>query len=135
MFKPSNKDLIKAKTIIAGELPVAAGYRIIVKPLDSESGLKAGEVDKFETLAKKGIITQSEQQTERETKGSHAGIVCHVGDYAYSEALGGKPWVEVGQVIIFNRYAGQRVDIPPGSGDFYHFCNDEDVLGKYGEKL
>jgi len=130
MLKPNEEDINAAIDVVANELPEAAGYRIIIKPLPSSSGLKSGEASKFKELNKLGLITQSGEQTERETRGSHVGILCQVGAGAFKE-LAGEDWAKEGQVVVFNRYAGQRVDIPPGSGDFYHFCNDEDILGKY----
>jgi len=133
MLKPNEDQIKYAQNVVASQLPQAAGYRLIVKPLPWSDGLKAGEAEKFGTLAQSGFIAQSSTQTAREDKGSYVGILCHVGEGAYKgESLAGGAWANVGDVVVFNRYAGQRVDIPPGSGDFYHFCNDEDILGKYG---
>ncbi len=132
MLKPTEDQIKSAQNVVANQLPLAAGYRLIVKPLPWSDELKAGEATQFATLAKSGFIAQSSTQTAREDKGSYVGILCHVGEGAYKGSLGGDAWAEIGDVVVFNRYAGQRVDIPPGSGDFYHFCNDEDILGKYG---
>ena len=131
MFKPTADQIKEAQGIVARETPISVGYRLIIKPLPWNNTLKAGEASKYEFLAKAGFEAQSSTQTERENRGSHVGIVCHVGDCAYDERLGGKAWANEGDVVVFNRYAGQRVDLPPGSEDFYHFCNDEDLLGKY----
>jgi len=132
MFKPTEEQVKAAQEIVAHTDPKPAGYRVIIKPLPAAPTLKAGEAEKYEFLAKSGFVAQTNDQTERETRGSHVGIMCHVGNAAYqSEMLGREPWAEEGQVVVFNRYAGQRVDLPPGSGDFYHFANDEDVLGTY----
>ena len=129
MLKPTEDQISCALDVVATELPKAAGYRIIVKPLPSNQGLKAGEAERFAELAKLGVVTQSASQTERETRGSHVGILCQVGGGAFKGF--DNDWAKEGDVIVFNRYAGERVDIPPGSGDFYHFCNDEDILGSY----
>lgn len=135
MLTPNEQDIKNAHEVVAKGTAKAAGYRLIIKPLPWDSGLKAGEADKFSHLAKAGFVAKSDAQTERESRGSHVGILCDIGDAAYSgDSLGGKAWAEVGDIVVFNRYAGQRVDLPPGSEDFYQFCNDEDILGKYEVK-
>lgn len=136
MFKPTEEQIKSALDAVNTLLPFAVGYRLTIKPLPWTSNLKAGEAEKYEALAKAGFVAQSEAQTEREERGSHVGIICHVGDGAYTGAtFADKKWVKEGDVVVFNRYAGLRVDMPPGSGDFYHFCNDEDILGNYGVKV
>lgn len=130
MFRPSDDHIQAAQSKISDSLPVPVGYRIAVWPLQSTSQLKAGEAHKYETLAKAGFISQSEKQTERESRGSHMGIICHIGSACYNEKIG--DWgLKEGDVVVYHKYAGLRSDFPPGSGDYYHFCNDEDILGVY----
>lgn len=114
MFKPTEEQIKFAQNVVNTELPNAAGYRLILKPLPWSDGLKAGEAEKFEALAKLNFVAQSSNQTAREDRGSYVGILCHRGEGAYSgETFGGKYWAVEGDVVVFNRYAGQRVDIPP----------------------
>lgn len=120
----------EARHLIATGTPKAVGYRLMIKPLDAIIGLERAEKEKFQTLSKGGFETKSEDQRERESKGTHHGILISMGDYAYkTEALGGKPWLKEGDVVIFDRYAGVEIELPPGSGDKYRFTNDESILG------
>lgn len=136
MFKPTPEQIKHAQNVVNTQLPNAAGYRITIKPLPWSENLKAGAAAKFDTLAKSGFIAQSSEQTAREERGSCMGIVCNVGADAFDgKSFNGKKWAEVGDVVVFNRYAGMRIDIPPGSEDFYNVCNDEDILCNYGVKV
>lgn len=136
MFKPTNDHIKRAQNIVATQQSNAAGYRIKVFALPSTSELKAGEAEKFSSLAAAGFVAQSEGKTEQETRGSNYGIVCSVGSGAYSGSLrDGGSWVKVGDVVGFNRYAGQRQEEPPGSGFYYQICNDEDPICVYSENL
>lgn len=127
----SEEELSKARDLIANGAPEAVGYRILIKPIEAVTTLEASEEQKYETLGKAGFEVKTENQKERESKGTYHGLVVHVGDFAYkTEQLGGKPWIAVGDVILFDRYAGVEMDLPPGSGDKHRFVNDESVLGK-----
>ena len=117
----------EAYELIAKGVPKARGYRIIVKPLDAVEQLEAKEAEMFPTLAKSGFKAKTAEQQERESKGSDHGIVISVGNTAYDRL--GENWCKVGDVIIFHRYAGKRIELPPGSGEFLQFINDEDVFG------
>lgn len=133
MFKPSDEDIQNAQDLVAGGNLKAIGYRLIVKPLPSDDGLKAGQKEIAPTLAASGFKLQSDMQTERETKGSDVGILCDVGSLAWSGDIGKQgPWAEEGDVVVFHRYAGKELELPPGSGDFYRGINDEDLFAKYG---
>jgi len=117
----------EAYELIAKGTPEARGYRIIVKPLDAVEHLESKEAERFPTLAASGFKAKTAEQQERETRGSDHGIVISVGETAYDRL--GKDWCKVGDVIIFHRYAGKRIELPPGSGEFLQFINDEDVFG------
>jgi co-chaperonin GroES (HSP10) len=105
----------------------AVGYRIVVKPITVTKNLAHAEKEIAPTLAAKGFESRTEEQREREERGENHGIVIHLGPDAY----GDKPsaWCEVGDVILYTRYAGQRVEHPPGSKNFFQIINDEDVFG------
>jgi len=136
MFKPNDEQIKFAQNVVNTQPPNAAGYRLVIKPLPWSDNLKAGAAAKFETLAKANFIAQSSEQTAREARGSHVGIVCHAGVGAFDgKAFNGKKWAEEGDVVVFNRHAGMRVDFPPGSEDYYNVCNDEDILCNYGVKV
>jgi co-chaperonin GroES (HSP10) len=127
----SEEDLDRARDLIANGAPEAVGYRILIKPIEAVSEMEVSQKEKYPTLAKSDFQSKTDNQKERESKGTFHGLVVHVGDFAYkTEQLGGKPWIVVGDVVLFDRYAGVEMDLPPGSGEKYRFVNDESVLGK-----
>ena len=122
------RTLEEAYELIAKGTPKPRGYRILVKPLDAIRQMEAKEAEKYSTLAAGGFEVKTAEQEERETKGSNHGIVIAIGNTAFERL--GEPWVEVDDVVIFHRYSGTRVELPPESGDFYQFMNDEDIFGR-----
>ena len=132
MFKPSKDQINLAHDISQKDMPLPAGYRIAICPLPVDNRMKSAEAGKFSSLAAAGFIDKTERQAEREERGQHFGILCHVGSGAFKGDYGldGNAPKE-GDVIVFNKYAGLRQEFPPGSGDYYHYCNDEDILSYY----
>ena len=49
--------------------PKAAGYRVLIRPIDATQGLEAAEAAEFETLAASGFQTKSKDQESRECFG------------------------------------------------------------------
>lgn len=136
MLEVNEKARNKAFEVIGGTPCKAAGYRLKIYPLSADTGLKAGEKEKFGTLAKLGFQAATQHQAERETKGSEMAIVVDVGSAAFNGQIGDNgPWVKEGQVIKYLRYAGHEFEDPPGSGEVYRLINDEDVLGVYEENV
>ena len=89
----------------------------------------------FGELASRGFVTKTPEQADRESRGTHHGIVCSVGSEAYkAKGLGDKLWLKEGEVAIFDRYAGVEMELPPGSGEMYRFTNDESILGAMVER-
>ena len=88
------------------------GHRLLIKPKDVET--KRGD-----------IILAVDVKAERTA--TQEGTVIQVGPTAFSlDALGGEPWVQPGDDIIFARYTGKVVK-DPETGDEYFVINDEDV--------
>ena len=130
MIEITEEMIERAKRTIAKGKPHAAGYRLLIKPIQAEGGLEAAQMKEFEALAQAGFQTKTKEQQERESKGTHHGILVNIGEQAYKEEkLGAENWVNEGDVVIFDRYAGVEIELPPGSGDLYRFTNDESVLG------
>ena len=127
MITINEKDVERARELIANGNPEAAGYRLMIKPIDAVIGLEKVETEKYATLAKSGFEVKTSEQKDRESKGTHHGILVHMGKTAFKE-LGGE-WVREGDVVIFDRYAGVEIELPPGSGEKYRFTNDESILG------
>ena len=132
MFKPSKDQINSAHDISQNDMPLPAGYRIAIFPLPVDKRMKAAEAGKFSVLAASGFIDKTDVQAEREERGQHFAILCHVGSGAFKGDYGlGDNVPKEGDVVVYNKYAGLRQEFPPGSGDFYHYCNDEDILSHY----
>lgn len=119
-----------AQALLATGILQAVGYRVMVKPLEVGLGLEVAEAAKSPTLADADFQVKSQNQREREEKGSNVGVVMHLGPIAYDRLGGATAWAKVGDVVVFSRYAGTRREHPPGSGVFYQLMNDEDIFGK-----
>lgn len=134
MIEVTEEMVAKARDIIAFGEPEAVGYRLMIKPIEAITGMEISEKSKYETLAKSGFEVKTEDQKKRESKGTQHGILVSKGEYAFkAAALGGEDWVEVGDILIFDRYSGVEIELPPGSGKLYRFTNDESILGRVKE--
>lgn len=135
MIEITEEMIADAKVTIASGNPQAAGYRVMLHAIGSTDELEAAQMKDFPTLAAADFVKSSADQTERETRGTHFGIIVHVGRDAFKgKHLTGVPWVEVGETVIFDRYAGVDIELPPGSGNKFKFCNDESIIGKFERK-
>lgn len=135
MIQITEEMLEEARNLIANGNPKAVGYRLMIKPIEATTGLEASEKEKYEALAKVGFETKTKEQKDREDRGSQHGVLVSKGEYAYkAEALGGEDWVKEGDILIFDRYSGVEIELPPGSGEKYRFTNDESILGKMEAK-
>jgi len=133
MFKPTDEQLRKAHEFVGDNLPNSIAYRVIIRPLPVDQSLDAGLAVLAPTLAKAGLIAKSLTQAEREERGQHIGILCHAGKYTFKDYQDERP--NEGDVVVFNKYAGLRQEFPPGSGDVYHICNDDDVAAVYATNV
>lgn len=144
MIQISEDDIKQARDLIAHGTPEAVGYKILIKPIDSVTTMSNAESNKFKTLAKAGFQDKTDEQADRESIGTQHGILIHIGPGAFS-FLGpneGQPLSKVdakriaklfpkeGDVVIFDRYCGVEMELPPGSGNMYRFANDEALLGR-----
>lgn len=145
MIKISEDDIDKARDLIAHGTPEAVGYKILIKPIDAINTMSNAESKQFETLAKAGFQDKTDDQSDRLSKGTQHGILAHIAPGAFS-FLGAesadkpltadeakrisKLFPKEGEVIIFDRYCGVEMELPPGSGDKYRFANDEALLGR-----
>ncbi|MGI9250909.1 MAG: co-chaperone GroES family protein [Pseudohongiellaceae bacterium] len=113
-----------------GELK-PTGYRVLVKPIEIKKGLEGAEAANLPTLAELGFESKTDAEAQRQERGENHGIVMALGPLAYKR-MGGETenWCEVDDVVVYTRYAGQRVEHPPGSNNFFQIINDDDVFGK-----
>ena len=131
MLKPTPEQIKKACKVASSEMPFADLYHVVIKPLPVSAEMDAALEKQYPTLASAGAVTRSNNQTEREERGQHIGLLCHVGEGAFKGTLNCENPPAAGDVVIFNKYAGLRQEFPPGTGDMYIFCNDEDIVGRY----
>ncbi len=133
MGKLTDEQIESIRDQLATATPVAVGYRLMIKPIPARKGMEAVETAKFETLAKAGFEAKTNDQKERESHGSDVGVVMDVGEaaYKYGRLSERDPWCKVGDVVMFPRYVGHITEVPPGSGEKYHFMTDDDLIGKY----
>ena len=135
MLEYSEVEIAALRDELSAACVVGVGYRLIVQPIAARTGMEAHEEAQFPTLAaaaaSKGtsLAVKSGHEETRETHGSDVGVVVSAGPPAYSDSA--EPWAKVGDVIVMGRYEGKRVELPPGSGNFYQFINDNHVLGRY----
>lgn len=119
-----------ARELLATGMLQAIGYRVLIKPIEAIKTLEAAEAELAPTLAEAGFETKSEGQKLREDRGTNHGVVIHMGPKAFDRLGGPEAWCDVGDTVVFSRYAGTRVEHPPGSGVWYQLTNDEDLAGK-----
>lgn len=93
----------------------AVGYRIIVKP---------EEVKKAVETSGGAKIYKPEQVIEKEQGGVDKGIVVDMGPDCFSKMI--SKWCEIGDVVVWSRYAGKPMDDPELG--LVHIINDQDVL-------
>jgi len=90
-----------------------AGWRVLIKPQ---------EVKK---VSKGGIILTTEASESREQMGNTTGIVVAMGDQCYADEPA--PWCNVGDKVIFAKYAGLLYTGKDGA--HYRMINDKDITG------
>ncbi len=119
-----------ARNLMAGGRLVAAGYRILIKPMEGTKELEEAEAAVAPHLAAEGFQVKSDAEKKREERGENYGVVINLGPVAFDRMGGREAWCDEGDVVVFSRYAGTRVEHPRGSGTFYQLMNDEDIFGK-----
>jgi len=102
----------------------ALGNRVIIKP------------DPIEEVSEGGIVFAQTTNFMREEKAATStGTVIDFGPAAWLDpAMGGEPWVEKGDKIVFARYAGKYV-IDPEDGKEYVVINDDAIQARIKEAV
>ena len=137
MIQITEEMIAAAEAKIATGTPEAVGYRLMVKPLQVTTEMSDTLKEKYPTLAGavgtdgKKFEDKTAQETQRQNKGTNYALVANLGEHCFKTAiLGGKNWVEEGEIAIIDRYAGAEIEIPYGSKNMYRFTNDESILGR-----
>lgn len=139
MLKINDEQLESVRNQLASANPMPVGYRLIIRPLPATEGLEAAEEAQYATLNRiakeKGttLATKTDNEKDRQSHGSDVGVVVGVGPDSYKVGMlkDCDPWVKEGDVVIFKRYCGYCCELPPGSGQQFHFMSDDDIEGKY----
>lgn len=104
-------------------------HRILVKIKSFDEQFKVSE-----DLKRLGFkIAHESGQEDFVRSGTDQGTVVQIGPLAWKVASWGygtadwQPWCEVGDEIIFAKYAGKMI-IDPDDGTVYMAINDEDVI-------
>ncbi len=97
----------------------ALGNRVIIKP------------DPIEEVSKGGIvIAQTETYLREEKAATSTGVIIGFGPAAWLDPiLGGEPWCEPGDQVVFARYSGKYV-IDPDDGLEYVVINDDAIQAR-----
>jgi len=108
------KEKEKEVTNQKAKLPQPTGWRILILPFKMKEKTKGGIIMGQDTLEKQQVASQ-------------CGNVLAVGPHAYQdkERFPNGPWCEVGDWIMFARYAGSRIKIEGGE---VRLLNDDEVL-------
>ncbi len=93
-----------------------------IRPVEFKILVKVNEV----AGQTSGGMYLPESVREREQIAHDRGILVAVSDMAFGDWTGSKP--QVGDEIIFNKYAGSHLQFDTEKGrDSYRLCNDKDV--------
>ena len=94
----------------------ALGNRVIIKP-DSIEEVTSGGI----------VIAQTSTYLREEKAATSTGIVVDYGPAAWLDPImGGEPWVEKGDKVVFARYAGKYVTDPDDDQE-YVVINDDAI--------
>lgn len=97
----------------------ALGNRVIVKP-DSIEKVSAGGI----------VFAQTETYIREEKAATSTGEVIGFGPAAWLDpVMGGEPWVDIGDKVVFARYAGKYVT-DPEDGEEYVVINDDAIQAR-----
>ncbi len=97
----------------------ALGNRVIIKP-DSIEEVTAGGI----------VIAQSSTYVREEKAATSTGTVVDYGPSAWLDPImGGEPWVEKGDRVVYARYAGKFVTDPDNDEEFV-VINDDAIQAR-----
>lgn len=101
----------------------ALGNRIIIKP------------DPIEEVSEGGIvIAATENYVRSEKAATSTGTVADIGPAAWLDPiLGGEPWVNIGDRVVFAKYAGKFVE-DPETKEEYVVINDDAIQARVIER-
>lgn len=100
-----------------------AGHRVIVRP------------DPVEEVSEGGIVVMMPSDVAQEQAGQVQGTLVAVGPNAWKAFDDGHPWAQVGDKVVYSKYAGRYMKDPDVDTSDPHerdnkivILNDEDIL-------
>ena len=114
-----NFDPAKMPEEVLSRIPSPTGWRIAILPYRGAEKTKGGIILSEETQKKTQLATV-------------CGYVLKVGSLAYNDPdkFPTGAWCEVGDWVIFGRYAGSRISIDGGE---IRILNDDEIIGRVND--
>ena len=104
---------------LTGKVEVC-GHRVLLKASFDSNEIQSG--------ALKGFKMETDEMHDRSKAATITGVVAAVGPMAWKafdyERPGWKQWAEVGDTVIFAKYAGKYITV---KDETYIIINDEDI--------
>lgn len=102
------------------------GHRLLVKPMDYLSDDPA-----LQRMKAMGFQIADTEDNKRAKESVDKGTVVQVGPTAFKD-FGGDAWCEVGDEIVYAKFAGKLI-VDPSTNEKFYAINDEDVVAIVGE--
>lgn len=102
------------------------GHRVLIKVFD------VADIDPAYEAAKRMGMELLKDHLKVEQNAVDRGTVVQMGTTAYSDFGDGSRWCDVGDEVIFSKYAGKKIK-DPYTEEEYVICNDEDVVCVIGK--
>jgi len=90
--------------------------------------------EEVEKISKGGIVMMTENEAKREKLGSAQGYIIAIGPHAWEELSNGEPWAEIGDKVVFDRYAGTVPQVDGLDDGRFRILKDEDVIAVWPKK-
>lgn len=99
----------------------ALGNRVIILPDESDTNEHGEEVSEF------GIVTKTATQVKDYRDQTTTGTIIDFGPAAWLDpAMGGVPWVEKGERVVYAKYSGKHFVNP--EDDKEYVCVNDDAI-------
>lgn len=99
------------------------GGRVLVKVVSAP----------IEEKTDSGLIIARTSENNRQEAARECGEVLWLGKYAFKSYYDGEPWCDVGDRVVFVRYAGREIiEVDDDTGEVYRlrFIEDQDLFAK-----
>lgn len=112
---------------LSGTIEVC-GHRVLLKAAFDSNEVQSG--------ALKGFKLETDESHDRSRAATITGVVVGIGLMAWKafdyDKAGWKQWVDIGQTVIFAKYAGKYITV---NEETYIIVNDEDIQAVLKEEV